>query len=455
VSTEPVTPAPETRSYFRPWLTRCLVGANVLVYLAMVLKGRTLTFGDQQLLNWGADYGPYTLGGQPWRLWTSTYVHGFIWHIAGNMWCLWNLGALTERILGRWRFLAIYTACGIAGSIASLMWHPAGLSVGASGAILGLAGVLISVIYLVKLPFPQEALQAIKRSLVQFTALTLMLGFIPIVDNSAHVGGLLAGLIIGAMLAFVLHSPRAQHAGLERIVFLGVALALFGAWVAVKHSRSYVVPLGRASQALRRGDAAKALPDFEAVARQRPNDATIQRMLGFTYIQLKDYPHAEASLKRVLDLKPHDLNAHFNLGLVYGATARYEEARQQFAIVTEREPKNDDAWMMLGSSLKELHKAGDAEIAFQHAIQFNPRNYQAMRELGWVQLEQNQPDAALQSFQSALQINDKDPDSVLGLGRAYLAKKMSNEAAAALRRYQALRPSSSENSDGNNPSRLP
>lgn len=450
VSYDPrVMPAPmrAIRVPFRPRLTQFLVGANVLVFVAMVLAGRTTTFGSQQLLRWGADYGPYTFDGQGWRIWTSTYVHGFLLHIAGNMWCLWNLGMLAERILGRWTFVATYTACGIAGSLASLGRDPMRLSVGASGAILGLAGVLIAVLYLGKLPFPEQALSAIKGSLLRFTGLTLLLGFIPIVDNSAHVGGLVMGLAIGALLAPNLSRLPEERTNNGYVIFLAVALVLLGAWIGVKHVRGYAVPFGRGLDALRSKQPVRAIPDLEAAARLRPQNLLVQGLLGETYVQVKDYPRAETTLKRVLELKPGDPAAQFNLGLVYGATGRYEDARQAFSVYTKRDPNNDDAWMMLGSALKGLHRSSEAEQALQQAVQLNSQNYEAYRELGWIQLEQDRPDDALQSFQRALQINPKDSDSVLGLGRSYLAKHMTKEAAQTLQQYKALHSSNSEDSE--------
>ena len=69
-------------------------------------------------------------------------------HIAFNMWCLWDLGALCESLYGRWTFAAIYLITGVAGGLASVGWNPGVLSVGASGAIFGLAGALIASFYL-------------------------------------------------------------------------------------------------------------------------------------------------------------------------------------------------------------------------------------------------------------------------------------------------------------------
>jgi membrane associated rhomboid family serine protease len=135
-----------------PLVTRALVGMNFAVFLAMVLTGVSpVNPNIPQLLKWGANWGPLSLHGQPWRILTSNYVHIGILHIALNMWCLWNLGGLAELIFGGWTLLLTYTLSGLAGSIASLWWHPMVVGAGASGAIFGLAGALIAALYLGKL----------------------------------------------------------------------------------------------------------------------------------------------------------------------------------------------------------------------------------------------------------------------------------------------------------------
>ena len=80
--------------------THIIVGINVLVFVAMVLSGASpLNPSRELLLRWGANWGPLSLGTQPWRILTSNYVHIGIIHLAFNMWCLWNLGRLAERVL--------------------------------------------------------------------------------------------------------------------------------------------------------------------------------------------------------------------------------------------------------------------------------------------------------------------------------------------------------------------
>lgn len=99
-------------------VTPVLVGLCVLVFVSMVFSKISPTRpSTEQLLHWGANFGPLTLAGQRWRLLSSVFLHIGIVHLAVNMWCLWNLGELAERIYGRAAFLALYVTAGITGAI--------------------------------------------------------------------------------------------------------------------------------------------------------------------------------------------------------------------------------------------------------------------------------------------------------------------------------------------------
>lgn len=232
-------PRPIARSY--PPITTALVGINIAVYLAMVVSGISpLVPQVPQLLRWGADWGPLSLGPQPWRILASNYLHGGLIHIALNMWCLWNLGILAERIFDAWTYLLTYTVCGLAGSLLSLWWHPNVVGVGASGAIFGLAGVLIAALYLGRLPIPKAAMRGTLRSLATFAAYNLFFGALPGIDNSAHIGGLLAGLALGAVMAKHLMSPPEIRSRWRRAVFTVAILILFMLFSVIRHANTYV-----------------------------------------------------------------------------------------------------------------------------------------------------------------------------------------------------------------------
>src|SRR5207302_10180954 len=125
---------------------------NILVFLVMALNRISpIHPTTDQMLHWGAQFGPFTLGGQWWRLFSSMFLHNGIIHLGLNMWCLWNLGLLAESLFGRWTFLAIYLATGVGADLFSLSWNASRVSSGASGAIFGLAGALITGLYFARL----------------------------------------------------------------------------------------------------------------------------------------------------------------------------------------------------------------------------------------------------------------------------------------------------------------
>ena len=218
-------------------ITQILAGINVAVFIAMAMSGGSSSITEptmQQLLPWGANFGPLTLSGQWWRLVTYMFVHGGIFHIGFNMWCLWDLGALCESLYGPWTYLGLYFISGIAGGVASVGWHPSGLSVGASGAIFGLAGALIASFKLGEFSLPGTAISGVLRSLVVFVAFNLIWGFVsPLTDNAAHLGGLLAGGMIGALVARIAPDHRATG---KRVLALGLAAGVVaGGWLFVAH----------------------------------------------------------------------------------------------------------------------------------------------------------------------------------------------------------------------------
>ena len=222
-------------------LTQIIFGINAAVFLGMALSSSTvMDFPGRELIAWGANAGALTLSGEWWRLLTNVFVHGGLLHIAFNMWCLWNLGALCESLYGRWTYAAIYLICGVGASLASAAWHPYVPSVGASGAIFGLAGALIAAFKLGEFSVPRAALSGTLRSLGAFVVYNLIFGFaLPGIDNTAHIGGLITGLIVGALIALI--APRQEQAPRRLAVFVVVILALAGGALGTAHH--YGVPL--------------------------------------------------------------------------------------------------------------------------------------------------------------------------------------------------------------------
>jgi len=124
LSARPAEVRPSRLQLYLQSPTIVLIALNTLVYLSMGVQGRNfITFDSDLLLNWGANSGALTSGGQWWRLLTCTFEHGGLLHIALNMWCLYSLGWLAELLFGKSRYTLLYLMCGIGGSLGSICWR--------------------------------------------------------------------------------------------------------------------------------------------------------------------------------------------------------------------------------------------------------------------------------------------------------------------------------------------
>lgn len=241
--------------------TYVLVGVNCLVFLAMAVGGVRISGPTaDQLLLWGADNaGAVLLGGQWWRIVTAMFVHVGLLHLMTNMWCLWNLGLLAEPLLGSFGVFAVYILTGAAGNLLStfvnwvqfhgqssmgmLAYGPVGA--GASGAVFGIAGALIVLLKSQRLPVPPNELKRLRRSVIYFAAINLVIGFSISfgthvfgsglsIDNMAHLGGFGSGLLFAMPLVPRFGSPRKLFTTRLRLaigMIVGV-LVLFGFFLA-------------------------------------------------------------------------------------------------------------------------------------------------------------------------------------------------------------------------------
>jgi rhomboid protease GluP len=232
--------------------TYVLLGINIAVFLLMVLSGVSTTNPTvDQLLHWGANIGyadylqPGPLQGEWWRLVTAMFVHSGILHIATNMWCLWNLGLLGEQLVGPMGVFSVYLLTGAAGNLLSTSLSPTSVGVGASGAVFGIAGLLIVLLSNKNLPVPPAELSRLRRSVIYFALINFVIGyganyaanqyaFGIRIDNSAHLGGCLCGLALGVPLLPRMLAGKQKYLARQRITFAAAAfiLALMGYWIA-------------------------------------------------------------------------------------------------------------------------------------------------------------------------------------------------------------------------------
>jgi len=184
-------------------ITIALIAINVLVFLAMVASGVSLTQPTtRDILAWGGDFGPATLGAhQYWRLLTSCFLHFGIIHIGMNMYVLYLIGPFIETVFGRVRYLLLYFIAGLAGSIVSVYVHPLAVGAGASGAIFGLYGAVFGFLLIRRRTLNPAAISSISKSAGIFVLYNVVYGSISgTTDLSAHLGGLVAGFLAGMLL---------------------------------------------------------------------------------------------------------------------------------------------------------------------------------------------------------------------------------------------------------------
>lgn len=184
-------------------LTPLLIAANMLIFIAMLFNGASLWHAQNSVqLAWGANFGPATQDGEWWRLGSALFLHFGLLHLVLNMWALWDGGQLVERMYGSFRCAAIYFVAGLVGNLLSLVTH-AGMAVsgGASGAIFGIYGALLSYLWLERSRLHPGEFRWLFWAAIGFSVVTIIFGLlIPGIDNAAHVGGLVAGILMGVLL---------------------------------------------------------------------------------------------------------------------------------------------------------------------------------------------------------------------------------------------------------------
>lgn len=211
-------------SIFKPvegyFITPILIILNILVFIIMILSGVDILMPENQdLIDWGANFRPITLAGESWRLFTACFLHIGVLHLLLNMYALVYIGILLEPYLGKARFLAAYLVCGIVSSMVSLWWNDMTISAGASGAIFGMYGVFIAL--LTTNLVDKTVKNTLLTSVGVFVVYNIIYGLKPgsSIDNAAHIGGLLSGLVIG--YSFV---PGMRQYENKRLKFLTIGI---------------------------------------------------------------------------------------------------------------------------------------------------------------------------------------------------------------------------------------
>jgi membrane associated rhomboid family serine protease len=403
--------AAAARIKFTPAVTLTLIALNVLVYVAMGLSGVSWTEPSiAHAVRWGADFGPLTVSGEWWRALTSTFVHFGIIHIALNMWCLWSLGSSLELFMGRKAFTVIYLLSGLMASLTSIAWNPWRVSAGASGAIFGVAGAFVSYLYFKKAPMdPMQVRQKLKNLLI-FIGYNLLYGAAGNVDNSAHLGGLIAGLILGSLAPAILRradvanplaealppaSPPSltpalvelspdQVSRVDRVTWqiaLGGLVVLFGAAIWIHGRNIPAAHYGKAIALVEAGQLNPGIAELEQAAALNSSLFFPPALLGELRLEQGNPAAAVPVLEHTMTVAPAYYVAH-NLALAYLGSGRPMDAMK--GIIGAMQYEKEDLWRAQYILALAAEQSGDSRLAAENlrsVIQSKPDLLEAREAL--------------------------------------------------------------------------
>jgi len=335
-------------------------------------------------------------------------------------------------VYGHWTFGAVYLITGVAASVTSLAWRPGGVSAGASGAIFGIAGALVASFYLGEFSMPRAAVSGLLRSVLVFVGYNLVFGAISgRTDNAAHVGGLVSGLILGALIAKVApqHDDAMRRFG---VLLVGIVLVYGGAaWL--HHSHAYVLHAANGQRLLTENNADRAIAELQTAVRQRPGYVPAHYELARAYWIKGDFASAGGEFKRVIELNPKDERAYFYLGMTYLEEKRPQPAREIFSQLLRVNPNSADAHFGLGEVSSTEQKYPEAIEEFKLTAKIDPDYDGVYHEMGLAQARLKLYDDAIASFLTQRK-NGDNAGNESALAVAYEAKGMKSAAADARQR---------------------
>jgi rhomboid protease GluP len=231
--------------------TSFILALNVLFFFGTVVTGGSTT---QNLVDWGAKYGPYIAEGEIWRLFLPVLLHAGVFHLLANTFGLLIFGSMVEKIYRTRNFVAVYVAAGVMGNVVSFLAGP-NPGVGASGAVFGIVGAFAVYLLLNRRMLGQLGSQQL-TSVGVIVFINIVFGLAsPGIDNAAHFGGLLAGALMAYFIAprqklVQLESPfsfgppqvmmQPANVGTSRLVVALVIIGLIAVAITWYESQTYV-----------------------------------------------------------------------------------------------------------------------------------------------------------------------------------------------------------------------
>jgi len=324
-----------------PWLTLLLVSLTVLTYFLQVFADHSIPKHpmDPVLLAVGMK-GEAVLAGQWWRLLTSIFVHVDLYHLLSNLCFLLLFGFIAEMVFQRAAYLELWFLTGIAGSMSQLVaLLPNAYGYGASGVAFGLVGALWSAYCVERVTSPPIGR---RWSVAILLAFFIILGFLPDWThshsfNAAHLGGLLAGMILGLVIP-IRTTPSPVQRLCATLVIAAIALVS-------------CAKIARAKQ--------EPLLQLSAIELAHPD-----------LLQSSTLTAAEmANLQNIAIRHPELTTAHLLLARAYNKDQRYSDASREYSLVLAAHPQEAVLWNEAGRAFLGAHRYAEASAAFSHYLE--------------------------------------------------------------------------------------
>lgn len=401
-------------------VTHAIVALNVLVFLIMGAVNGLSTFINPSvttLLEWGGNFAPLTLNGEPWRLVTCAFLHGGILHLVVNMYALYAVGPDLEVFLGKSKFALIYLFGAIASSIVSMAFSWELVSVGASGAICAIFGTCITYVPPGMEAIAKETFKRRATFLLTFLIVNYSITFvIPNIDNAAHMGGTIAGLLAGYVLSKTMRRSRGlpTYAAIASLFLLCLSVYLLDAAYMSNDPRLVGhKEFMKAVALVQNKKYEQSLPYFDKAAVKLPDKEEVLLMRARAYMELKKSEQALADVlkaEKLIEKKKGKDNSTLTTmkAMVLHNLGRFEEAAAQYERAIGKTPNeailyNNRAWSLLAAG-----KVDDALKSVNVCLEKDPNQYPALDTRGVALMMNKQFPAAEEDFAKAIDLKKDD-----------------------------------------------
>jgi len=386
---------------FKPIVTYSLIAINIVIFIAMELYGGSQN--SEVLRKFGAKVNFLIINGEYWRFITSAFLHIGIPHIVFNMYGLYNLGSLVERIYGSKKYLFIYLMAALWGSAGSFIFSPV-TSAGASGAIFGLFGALL---YLGQ-KIPRIFSTSFGINILVVIGFNLIYGFTNSgIDNYAHICGLIGGYLCANITGLKYEKIFKK----KKILILGTSLAVLALgilWGVKATTSSWEYHYNLAMDAYYSGKLSESEEHLKSSISAKEDVPEVHALLSLVYYSQGREVEGAQEFERAVNLDKDQPDLYFSLGNIFFSQKRYEEAQSMFQKFVDIRPEQFEGYLNLGVSLNMQGKFQEAEITLKKAAEIAPKELLPNLNLGYLYIDMGNLPEAKQYLEKAARI---DPDN--------------------------------------------